>query len=232
MTQRAVELKKLALNTLLILACVFASSLVVFAEQDVVGNGNPNSSAPSTHHASAVSNAEGLPSTDSLNGETPAPANSAYVIGPSDVLTIQVWHEPDLSARALPVRPDGKISLALLNDVQAAGLTPMQLNEEITKGLKRYVADPQVTVVVEAINSKRIYVMGQVQRPGAYPLLPNMSVLQALSGAGGLLQYANPKKIYILRTTTKLPFNYKDALRGKDLGRQPVLEAGDTIVVP
>jgi polysaccharide export outer membrane protein len=108
----------------------------------------------------------------------------------------------------------------------------MQLGQQITANLKKYVSDPQVTVVVDAINSKRIYVVGQVERPGAYPLLPQMNVLQALSGAGGFPQYANPKKTYVLRGTEKLPFNYKEALKGQHLDREIILQAGDTIVVP
>ena len=166
------------------------------------------------------------------SSKVPAAADASYIIGPADVISIRVWHEPDLSAQSLPVRPDGRISLALLNDVQAAGLTPMQLGQAITADLRKYVSDPQVTVVVDAINSKRIYVVGQVERPGAYPLLPQMNVLQALSGAGGFQQYANPKKAYVLRGTQKLPFNYKQALKGEHLDREIILQPGDTIVVP
>lgn len=170
--------------------------------------------------------------TSTGHNDVPAPADSSYVIGPADVLSIRVWHEPDLSGQNLPVRPDGKISLALLNDVQAAGLTPVQLAEEVTNGLKKFVSDPQVTVVVDEINSKRIYLVGQVARPGAYPLLPQMTVLQAISSAGGFPQYANPKKTYVLRGDKKLPFNYKTALRGENLNQQIILQPGDTIVVP
>jgi len=159
-------------------------------------------------------------------------ADTNYVIGPGDVLNVQVWHEPKLSAANLPVRPDGKISLSLINDVQAADKSPMQLSEEITEKLKKYVSDPQVTIVVTAINSKRFYVIGQVARPGAFPLLPEMTVLQALSSAGGFQQYANPKKIYVLRNNQKLPFDYKRAIRGKGNDKDFVLLPGDTIVVP
>jgi polysaccharide export outer membrane protein len=166
-------------------------------------------------------------------GVIPTAADPApYVIGPADVLTVRVWREPDFSGEALPVRPDGKISMALLDDVQAAGLTPMQLAAEIKASLKRYVSDPQVTVVVDAINSKRIYLIGQVVRPGTYPLLPQMTVLQAISSAGGFPEYANPKKTYVPRGSKKLPFNYKEALKGERLDRQILLEPGDTIVVP
>ena len=146
----------------------------------------------------------------------PATDDPAYLIGEEDVLAINVWKEPEIS-RVVPVRPDGKISLPLLNDVQAAGLTPMQLAMVITERLKKYVTDPQVTVIVTAINSRRFYILGEVNRAGAYPLLPNMTVLQALSGAGGFTQFANLKGIYILRNESgkqmKYPFNYKEVIK-------------------
>jgi polysaccharide biosynthesis/export protein len=158
-----------------------------------------------------------------------------YVIGPEDLLDISVWKEPDLT-RTVPVRPDGKISLPLLNDVQAAGETPTQLAAHVTESLKRYVTDPQVTVVVTAINSQHIYLLGEVTRAGAYPLLPGMTVLQALSTAGGLTQYARLQKIYVLRKgeggQTKLPFNYKEFLKGRNSEQNVALKVGDTIVVP
>jgi len=158
-----------------------------------------------------------------------------YIIGAQDVLDISVWKEPDLT-RSVPVRPDGKISLPLLNDVQAAGLTPMKLSEEITTGLKKFVTDPQVTVIVSAINSQRVYILGEVTRAGAYPLLPGMTVLQALSSAGGFTQYANLKKIYILRGENgkqeKFLFNYKDVVAGRHAEENIVMKAGDTVVVP
>ncbi len=165
----------------------------------------------------------------------PATDDPNYVIGAQDVLDISVWKEPEIS-RTVPVRPDGKISLPLLNDVQAAGLTPAGLAAQITESLKKFVANPQVTVIVTTINSQRIYIMGEVTRPGAYPLLPGMTILQALSSGGGFTQYANTKKIYLLRQadgkSEKFPFNYKDAIAGKHSEQNVVLRAGDTIVVP
>ena len=159
---------------------------------------------------------------------------SDYVIGADDTLRITVWKEPDMNA-TLPVRPDGKISLPLLDDVQAAGMTPMQLAASIKEKLKKYIADPRVTVVVTAMNSQRIYVLGEVTHTGAMPLLPNMTVLQALSSAG-FTQFANLKAIYLLRMQdgqqTKIRFNYKDALKGKGTQQNIVLRPGDTIVVP
>jgi polysaccharide export outer membrane protein len=159
---------------------------------------------------------------------------SDYIIGADDMLHISVWKEPDMSV-TLPVRPDGKISMPLLDDVQAAGMTPMQLGVSIKEKLKKYIADPRVTVVVTAMNSQRIYVLGEVTHTGAMPLLPNMTVLQALSSAG-FTQFANLKAIYLLRVQdgkqTKLPFNYKDAIKGRGAQQNIILKPGDTLVVP
>ena len=163
------------------------------------------------------------------------PNDAEYKIGPQDVLRIDVWKEAEIS-RAVPVRPDGKISLPLLNDVQAAGLTPVRLSGVIADGLKKYINDPQVTVTVSEINSRRVYVTGEVTRPGAFPLLPNMTVLQALSSSGGFTQFARLKSIYVLRVEgdkqVKHPFNYKDVVSGKKPEQNILLQPGDVIVVP
>jgi len=151
------------------------------------------------------------------------------------VLRIDVWKEAEIS-RAVPVRPDGKISLPLLNDVQASGLTAMELANNITEGLKKFINSPQVTVSVTEINSRRVYVTGEVSKPGAYPLLPNMTALQAVTSAGGFTQFARTKSIYILRNEggkqTKYPFNYNDVVKGKRPDDNITLQPGDTIVVP
>ena len=171
----------------------------------------------------------------------PAPAEapegqavSDYVIGADDILRISVWKEPDLS-ETLPVRPDGKISMPLLNDIPAAGLSPLQLKDSITEKLKKYIADPRVTVVVTAMNSRRIFVSGEVVHSGPMPLLPHMTMLQALSQAG-FTQFANLKGIYLLRTENgkqeKLPFNYKEVIKGNHPEQNIVLKPGDTVVVP
>jgi polysaccharide export outer membrane protein len=167
---------------------------------------------------------------------TQFPVNDAeYKIGPQDVLRIDVWKEDQLT-RTVPVRPDGKVTLPLLNDVQAAGLTPMELAGVISKGLKKYINSPQVTVTIAEINSQRIYVTGEVARAGAFPLLPNMTVLQALSGSGRFTQFAKTKKIYVLRVEDgkqmKLPFNYNEVVDGKKLEQNILLRPGDVIVVP
>jgi len=158
-----------------------------------------------------------------------------YTIGAEDVLNVNVWREADIS-RTVPVRPDGKISLPLLNDVQAAGLTPQQLAASIREGLKKYVAEPEVTVIVTAVNSRRVYVMGEVSKPGEVPLLRGMTVLQGLATAGSFTQFANLKGIYVLRSENgkqvKYAFNYKAVLKGQNQEQNIELKPGDTIVVP
>jgi polysaccharide export outer membrane protein len=185
---------------------------------------NPPNSAPGSPSAAVPKAAE----------ETAKPTDQTeYKIGPQDVLQIDVWKEPEIT-RTIPVRPDGKISLPLLNDVQAAGLTAMQLAGKIREGLTKYLTNPQVTVTVTQINSRRIFVTGEVAHSGALPLLPGMTVLQALSSSGGFTQFAREKGIYILRTENgkqvKLPYNYKDVLKGRQ--EDVVLQPGDVIVVP
>lgn len=174
------------------------------------------------------------PSGSTTQGQQQAPNSQTYVIGAQDTLHVSVWKEPDLTA-TLPVRPDGKISMPLLNDVQAAGLTPMQLADSLTEKLKKYVTDPRVTIVVTAMNSQHIFVLGEVQHAGSMPLTPGMTVLQALASAG-FSQFANTKKIYILREDSgkqlKLPFNYKQVIKGQDMAQNISLRPGDTIVVP
>jgi polysaccharide export outer membrane protein len=182
-------------------------------------------------------NAQDAPKGENKSTQTQAAAttDASYKIGPQDVLRIDVWKEPEIS-RSVPVRPDGKVSLPLLNDVQAAGLTAMELASVITEGLKKFMNSPQVTVSVSEINSRRVYVTGEVTRPGAYPLLPGMTVLQALTSAGGFTQFARIKKIYVLRTESgkqvKHPFNYNDVVKGQRSEDNILLVPGDTIVVP
>jgi polysaccharide export outer membrane protein len=180
---------------------------------------------------------------DAKNAKAESPSSAAsaatgdptYKIGAQDVLRIDVWREDQLT-RTVPVRPDGKITLPLLNDVQAVGLTPMELASTISEQLKKFVTNPQVTVSVTEINSRRIYVNGEVSKSGAYQLLPHMNVLQALSGSGGFTAFAKIKSIYILRMRdgkpVKIPFNYKQAISGKNPEQNIELEPGDVIVVP
>jgi polysaccharide export outer membrane protein len=183
------------------------------------------SKAPQTEEAKEPKPADAVP-----DANTPPD----YVIGADDTLHISVWKEPELT-ETLPVRPDGKISMPLLNDITAAGLTPLHLKESITEKLKKYIADPRVTIVVTGMNSRRIFVTGEVTHTGPMALLPHMTMLQALAQAG-FTQFANPKAVYLLRTENgkqqKLPFNYKEVVKGNHPEQNIVLKPGDTIVVP
>ena len=188
-------------------------------------SGKVETAKDGTAASSAAVNIAVKPATDDPN----------YVIGPEDNLIVSVWREPEIS-RSVPVRPDGKISLALLNDVQAAGLTPMQLGSAITEKLQKFISEPQVTVIVASINSQRIFVVGEVSRTGTYTLLPNMTVMDALSSAGGFTPFAKRTKIYILRKengkVSSIPFNYKEAIKGRRPEQDIALKPGDRIVVP
>jgi polysaccharide biosynthesis/export protein len=172
-------------------------------------------------------------------GAPEAPAGvvppDGYVIGADDVLTVVFWRDKDMT-QDVAVRPDGKISLPLLNEVQAAGLTPEQLRERVTEASKRFFESPTVSVVVKQINSRKVYITGQVGKPGTYPLMGPMTVLQLITVAGGVLEYAKQDDIGIIRTEsgkqTRLRFNYKDVTRGKNLEQNIELKPGDQIVVP
>lgn len=178
---------------------------------------------------------ESVSSTDDKIKSLGTVTNPVYVIGPEDVLDVTVWKEPEVS-RVVPVRPDGRISLPLVDDIQAAGLTPEQLAATVAEKLRKYVNEPKVTVIVTVINSQRVFVVGEVLRAGAFPLLPGMTVLQALASAGGFTTFANVKKIHIVRLRDRkhieLEFNYRDVLRGDKPEQNIILEPGDTIVVP
>jgi polysaccharide export outer membrane protein len=166
---------------------------------------------------------------------TAAQVDPSYTIGSEDVINIAVWKEPDFSS-TVPVRPDGKVSVALIGDVQVAGKTPTQLAEDLTVLLKKYIAEPRVTVMVTTMNSRKAFMLGEVNRPGPILMTPEMTVLQAIAAAGGPTVYANSKKIYVLRTEngkqSKLPFNYKEAVKGNSPEQNIILKPGDTIVVP
>jgi polysaccharide export outer membrane protein len=181
--------------------------------------------------ASKSENSNSAKSGDEVQASNVAPD---YVIGADDTLHISVWKEPDLT-ETLPVRPDGKISMPLLNDITASGLTPLQLRDEITDRLKKYIADPRVTVVVTGMNSRRVFATGEVLHTGPMTLLPHMTVLQALAQAG-FTQFANPKAIYLLRIDhgkqQKIPFNYKEVVKVNHPEQNIELKPGDTIVVP
>ena len=179
----------------------------------------------------------------------PAPANKAaappmpegvvppagYLIGPEDVLAIMFWRERDLSVDGAAVRPDGRITVPLINDIQAAGLTPDALREQIQSAASKFVADPSVTVVVKAINSRKVFITGMVSKPGQYPLVAPTTVMQLIAMAGGLNEYANRDNVMVMRNEggkqTSRRFNYDEVSEGKKLEQNIELQPGDTIVV-
>lgn len=181
------------------------------------------------------------PANAPSQGEDPAPGGgvtlpSGFVIGNDDVLSVHVWKEPDVS-RSLSVRSDGRISLPLVGEIQAAGRTPVQLEAEIADRLKKYITDPQVAVIVQTINSEKFNILGQVARPGAYSLTQVTTVLDAIACAGGFRDFAKQKAIYILRQKpgggdARIPFNYKEVIKGIKPEQNIRLEPRDTVVVP
>ncbi len=179
------------------------------------------------------------PTATTGQGTNPAatkPHDDNFVIGNDDLLAINVWKEPDIS-RSVPVRSDGKISLPLVGELAAAGQTPLKLEQEIAGRLKNYISEPEVTVIVQQINSQKFNILGQVNRPGSFSLSTASTVLDAIAQAGGFRDFAKQKSIYVLRqkpdgTEERLPFNYKEVVKGKNPEQNVKLQPHDTIVVP
>jgi polysaccharide export outer membrane protein len=164
------------------------------------------------------------------------PHDDSFVIGNDDVLTINVWKEPDIS-RSIPVRSDGRISLPLVGEVQAAGRTPLKLEQDIAGKLQNFISQPEVTVMVQQINSQKFNILGQVAHPGTFVIANSPTVLDAIALAGGFRDFAKQKSVYILRqnadgTETRIPFNYKDVVKGKNTEQNVKLQPRDTVVVP
>jgi len=163
------------------------------------------------------------------------PHDDSFVIGNDDVLAINVWKEPDIS-RSIPVRSDGKISLPLVGEVQAAGLTPLKLEKDIAEKLKNFISEPEVTVMVQQVNSQKFNILGQVTKPGSYVIANSPTVLDAIALAGGFRDFAKKKSIYVLRHSasgeSRLTFNYKEVSEGKNMAQNVKLQPGDTIIVP
>lgn len=183
-----------------------------------------------------VANAAQPAATDTLPPRVAQVRPDSYIIGSDDTLSINVWKEPEMS-RAVPVRPDGMISLPLLGEIKAKGLTPVQLEDQITDSLKKIMSDPQVTVIVTAVNSLTFNIMGQVNRPGYFPLTRPLTVLDAIALCGGFRDFAKQKKIYVLRTgpdgkQEQHKFNYKEVIKGKNMAQNIELRPHDTLVVP
>jgi polysaccharide biosynthesis/export protein len=192
----------------------------------------PEPAASATPSASSTQ-----PAPDGAGGGQPARVvPDDYKIGAGDALQIAVWKEPDVTVPSVVVRPDGRITVPLIKDVTVAGLTPREAEKVITDGLSRFIPDANVTVVVAAINSKKVYVIGAVRKEGTLPYTYGMTVIQALSEAGGLTDYAKRKRIYVLRSEGgreyRLEFNYEEAVRGERMEQNVMLLPGDTVVIP
>ena len=187
---------------------------------------------PSQEKPSGVSTG---PSSAPALSDARAPVSTAYVVGTGDVLSIVFWRDKDMSADVV-VRPDGMITLPLLNEMQAAGLTPEQLRSRLTEAASRYVEDPTASVVVKEIHSRNVYITGNVAKPATYPLAGDMTILQLIALAGGLQDYADAKHIVVIRTEDGRPqylnFNYKEVLQQKNPAQIILLKPGDTVVVP
>ncbi len=185
--------------------------------------------------SAAGQNAAARPASAVAPAAAAAPSADEYVIGPDDVLSISFWREKDLSAD-VTVRPDGKVTVPLLNDVMASGRTPEQLRDAIQQLARAYLEDPTPTVVVKEIKSRRVFITGQVEKPGPYPLNDRLTVLQLIAVAGGLKEFADGKSITVMRSVNgrvvALPFNYRDVIRRKHLDQNVELRPGDTVVVP
>jgi polysaccharide export outer membrane protein len=165
------------------------------------------------------------------------PHDDSFVIGNDDVLAIDVWKEPDISRPTVPVRSDGKISLPLVGEVQAAGLTPLKLEKDIASKLKSFISEPEVTVMVQQVNSQKFNILGQVARPGSYVIANSPTVLDAIALAGGFRDFAKQKSIYVLRSNadgsqTRIPFNYKEVVKTQSPAQNIKLQPRDTIIVP
>lgn len=164
------------------------------------------------------------------------PAVEEYTIGSDDLLAVNVWKEPEIS-RNVVVRPDGKISLPLVGDLRASGRTPVQLQDDIKAQLSNYLANPEVTVILQEARSQKFNILGEVEHPGSYPLSRSMTVLDAIAVAGGLRDFAKGRKIYVLRVKDdglreRLMFNYKEVIKGQSLRQNVELRPRDTVVVP
>ena len=218
------RLQKLAVTALLLMLCL---SIASSAQQaPIAPPPTPQESQPSPPQDRDKDKA---PSDHKEAGA--AVDSNTYKIGPSDILSIRVWNEEKFSG-PVAVHQDGKITIPLLGDIQAGDLTPVQVQDNVTKALTKYVVKPLVTVVVQEVVSKKYYMDGEVNHPGEFPLVVPTTILEAISKAGGLQEFANSKKIYVLRGDKRIPFNYKDVLRGKHMEQNIRLEPGDHIVVP
>jgi polysaccharide biosynthesis/export protein len=204
--------------------CILISGWLA-AQTDATKNTGSTSPAPQAASADPGTGAAAVP-----------PHDNTYIIGDDDVLSINVWKEAEVS-RTVPVRSDGKISLPLAGEVQASGQTPLQLEKLLAAKLQSFISEPEVTVIVTEIKSQKFNILGMVNKSGTFPLTSSLTVLDAVALAGGFRDFAKQKSIYVLRKNpdggeSRLPFNYKEVIKGKNMAQNIKLQPGDTIVVP
>ena len=214
----------LRLKSLVLSAACLLGSCSLWAQANARSEGQSDSSA------------QAVPASRASESTGAKPHDASFVIGNDDLLAVNVWKEPDIS-RSIPVRSDGKISLPLVGEVQAAGRTPLKLEQDIAERLKNFISEPEVTVMVQQINSQKFNILGQVNRPGSYILSNSSTVLDAIALAGGFRDFAKQKSIYILRQNSdgseaRLSFNYKEVIKGQNPAQNVKLKPRDTIVVP
>lgn len=195
-------------------------------------SGQTQSGGQGSGENAAAANTDAQPGMASSN----KPHDENFIIGNDDVLAISVWKEPELT-KAVPVRSDGKISLPLVGELQATGRTPLQLERDISEKLKNFITTPEVTVIVEKVNSRKFNMLGEVNKPGEYPLTTSTTIMDAIAMAGGFKDFAKKSGVYILRKgpdgrESRINFNYKDFIKGKNPGQNIRLEPNDTIIFP
>ncbi|MGI8961872.1 MAG: polysaccharide biosynthesis/export family protein [Bryobacteraceae bacterium] len=190
-----------------------------------------NTTSPPANAASTQNQSQAAAqAAQERSAAAPVDSNS-FKVGPADILNIRVWHEQEFSG-PVSVHPDGKITLPLIGDLAVGGMTPSQIEQVTAQALTKYVVKPLVTVTVQEVLSKKYYLDGQVARSGEYPLVAPTTVLEAISKAGGLRDFANEKKVYVLRGDKRIPFNYKDVIHGRRMDQNIQLEPGDHVIVP
>jgi len=208
--------------------CLFGLLIMPAAAQDVAGPVAAISGASSS--AGSTNTPNNVPTS-----RAPSPVPSSYIVGEADVLRINVWKQPELSQNVV-VRPDGIVSVPLVGELRVSGMTPVQIEDVLVSELKRFVNEPRVTVTVTEVGSKAVYITGEVQHPGAYPLIGPIDILQIIAKAGGVTPFAHRKSMFVMREVNgkkeKLPVNYSRIFRGKNPEQNILLQPGDTIVVP
>jgi len=219
-----------------IIVLVGLCSMGAWAQDAAQGTDSTNTAVPTAPATPSEAKATPLPPSTTPAGRVSAVQPSNYIVGVGDVLEVLVWKEGELS-KTVPVRPDGMITLPLVGEIKAVGLTPVQLQDQVTDALSKVVSTPQVTVMVVSVNSMSFNIMGNVNKPGFYPLTRPITILDAIALSGGFRDFAKQNKIYVLRksengTEQRIKFNYKEVIKGKKMAQNIVLLPHDTLVIP